>query len=212
MKSREALQSTEMEPVYQVTRKTAIYLAVFVLACFVFNLILFIVSINRTATIRNELRAEMNSNISQQISAVDVNRREATFTFQLNDVTDFLNSRKSRGSEFFYCGGMRFFLNLRNKQIDWEDYLDVSLVRFNPSDNYTYFMKTEFELRLINVRRRADLVVQAKYTFAKDKPEAHGKEDFVKTWELKYFSSDYVWMDSLKVQVHLQCDPIRRIL
>ena len=205
--------SFEMEPVYQVTRRTVIYLAILILVCFLANFVLFFaLSQTRTSSIRNELRTEMNTNISQKIDAIDVARRDTTHTFALNDFEDFLAAKKARGSEFFYCGGVPFFIKIRNHRYDWEDYLDISLVSFNPSDNYTYFMKTDFELRLLNVRNSDDRIFQAKHTFTNDKPE-RGKDDFIKTRELLYaFSNDFVQYDRLRVRVHLQCDPIRRVL
>lgn len=141
---------------------------------------------------------------------MDINRAEANFTFELNDVMSFLNSRNYRGSEFFFCRSMRFFIDLKYWVWEGVPHLAVFLVRFNPSDSYYYKMRTEFELRLVNWLGKEDHVLETKNEYIKNTPEGHGSKAFIPINDLLWPSNGWVKDDKLKLKVHLKCGPFYR--
>lgn len=152
----------------------------------------------------------LNSTVRQKISDVDIHRSETSFTFVINDALEFLDSRDHRGSEFFYCRSMRFFLDLKHNVVNQDSYLAVQLTRFNPSDEYSYSMRTSFELRLLNFLGKPDKVVEREYAFEKNESEAFGRPDFIRVNELINSQNGWTQADTLKMQVHLKCHEFRR--
>ena len=137
---------------------------------------------------------------------MDTNRPEANFTFEMNQVRDFLTSTKYRGSEFFYCRGMRFFVQLRRDNFDGFSGLSVFLSRYNPSDDYFYSMETNFELRLINWLGKEDLVQTFNYLFTSDTAQGYGYKNLILIDELVNPFNGWVQNDALRLRVNLKCE------
>lgn len=172
-------------------------------------------NLNSATRARMITRAEMNtlnSTMLQKIRDVDTNRPETTFTFAIPDAKSFLDSKKRRGSEFFYCRSMKFYLGMKHAY--WQDgyYLEVFLFRFNPSDVYDYSITTEFELRLINFGGKPDKVLKVKHTFEKSNTyDGRGERQFIAISDLTNLSNGWIKDDTIKLQLHLKCNEFRRI-
>lgn len=142
---------------------------------------------------------------------MDINRSEANYTFEINDVRDFIDSGRFRGSEFFFCRSMRFFVDLRyNTFYDGTPYLSAWLLRHNPSDNYYYSMKTSFEFRLVNWLGKSDKVERFNYVFKRDDDEACGNQKFINGHVLTYATNGWVKNNTLQFKVNLKCDRFYR--
>ena len=148
--------------------------------------------------------------MAQKINDVDTSKPEANFTFEVNDVKNLLNSINFRGSEFFYCRSMRFFLDMKKEDKIGPSYLSAYLNREKPSDDYYYSMKTNFDLRLVNWLGKEDLVKTFNYCFARETKQGFGTEELIKIDELINPLNGWVQNDTLRLRVNLKCEPFYR--
>ena len=149
----------------------------------------------------------------QKIRDVDINRSKANFTFEIKDAQEFLDSGKRRGSEFFHCRSMQFYLQMQKVRWEEDDYLAAFLTRFNPSDSYDYSMRTNYTLVLHNFSNKPEKVHQGECKFEKGgEGDERGAKNFIRISELIDTANGWIQEDTIRLQVRLKCHEFRRIL
>ena len=164
---------------------------------------------DRTKKIRNEFQSNLvdwNSTISQKVVEIDVQRPEANFIYEINDVQAFLNSKKSRGSEFFFCRSMRFYIELKYAYFEGDEYFGVCLKCHNPSDTFDYSMATSYEFRLVNWLGKEDKIEKFNFNFVRNLDDTHGNTKFLPITVLTNPSNGWVRDDKLRLKVNLKCE------
>ena len=146
----------------------------------------------------------------EQIQNVDINRPEANFTFEINDVQPLLDSRKSRGSEFFFCRSIRFYVIAQNVYFEGGEYFGVYLSVHNPSDTYYYSMATSYEFRLVNWNGKEDKIEKFNFNFGDGRSSNHGNTKFLPISMLTSPSGGWVKNDKLQLKVNLKCGNLFR--
>lgn len=142
---------------------------------------------------------------------MDLSGPEAGYIFEMNGVQELVETENHRGSEFFYCNNVPFFLDLKSGYNSGEYRLAVFLTRLKPNqDDYLHSIKTSFQLRLLNFLDKPNKVLELEHAFGKDKSEVGGRPDFISIKELTNILNGWVKNDTLKVQVHLKCDQFKR--
>ena len=167
-----------------------------------------------TLAIQNKLN-ELNSTMSQNSSDSDINRPEASFIFEVQNVTDFLEG-KGAIAEFFYCRGIRFWFQVKNLRSEFQPEALLSIIlrtSFSPLDiEYNeYSLNTCIELRLLNFQNKTDKVVKTEYKYGKKMSPNKIIQNLATTKELTDPQNGFVQANTFKIQVNLKCDKLKRV-
>lgn len=100
----------------------------------------------------NKLNEEKIKNLENRMEIIDPNKSEITFKFRLNNISEFLKSKKRIDSETFYCRNLPFALTIYpSKKSEPKNYIQLFLrCENNLALDMNYSIKADYELRLLS--------------------------------------------------------------
>ena len=159
----------------------------------------------------NEQRNEIIEELRRKIENVDINKREATFSFKFKNLTDFLNARgEARSSgESVYLRGLAFDLKLNTRSSPKNDrYLAIILSANSPFDHVDFSIDVSYELKLVNqLPHRANLTDSNKASLKKSGNKLVWPY-FITIDQLT--KEGFIKNDTIVLEVHLKCDKFVR--
>lgn len=139
------------------------------------------------------LNSELNVlryDVNQKIQKVNIFKTKVTYRFEIENIEQFFESNSSFSTHPFYCGAIPWCctVSVNNQYVNCEfvKYLAFHLVCQNP-DKTNWSVATEFELRLVNLKKRTSSFCQNfVYTF-KSQTLRCGLNDFISFKKLKHY-------------------------
>ena len=162
----------------------------------------------------NKAEQQLKEEKAKIYKELDVNREEATFTFEFENINAFLDSdhKEKRASEYFFCRSIKWYIGLLRtvNEEDGESYLSIRLYAHNPSDSYTgWSIATKFGFKLL-VGEKEELDLNPKY----EEKTATSEDPFggyTRSLKIAHLKKEkYLENDRIRLQVHLIAKPLQR--
>ena len=154
--------------------------------------------------------------VMQKIKEVNVNREEATYEFEFDNMTEFLESElnERRASEYFFVRGIKWYLGIEVRKTGPTSKVklfSINLYAHNPSESYrTWSTKTKFEITYVNDVPSLSWTRKYKNRFTKS---TYRKDDCLGYQSLpvaELIEKGFVKNDRIRVKVHLAAEPLQR--
>lgn len=153
--------------------------------------------------------------VLRKIREVDVNREEATFTFESDNITAFLDSdhKEKRASEYFYVRGIQWYLGMSRNVAAGESYLAVRLYARNPADSYTdWSIHAKFKYRVVVGEKVISLdYYDNEATFQRTEGSVDSFGGFTRALKIADLKKEkFIENDRIRLQIHLDAKPLQR--
>lgn len=165
-----------------------------------------------------QILGEMMEKLDKKLQNYDINRPEATFVFESNNITAFLEdpsvesmnfSKNYRMSEFFYIRGIAWYIKfIVVKKDDDKKYLKTFLAVHNPLDDSNWSVDAFIRLRIINQSgKRDEFYGTTKNKFDKN-DLTWGYSNYISVDDLK--NKQFIKNDTIKIEVYVKTDKLIR--
>lgn len=130
-----------------------------------------------------------------------LNRKQTDFEFELNNVKAFLESKAILNSQYFFAGGLAWYLALKPCIKDEEKHLSIFLYAKDYADNADdWSIRAKFQLSIINQSWGLDSTLG--YTNDFNKANGFGLHKFISIRDLQ--AGGYIRNDKIRVRARLK--------
>ena len=165
----------------------------------------------KVGELKNNLEREIEQ-VEREIQEVNVNRAEASFKFELADVSKFFEIESNkRCSDKFWCRGLQWSIKVQRKlkAEDGSKQLEVYLHSEN-DDQFEWSCKTNFKLILFNnLPEKKNLIYGPTLNTFKLK-SGFGFSNFISYSKLIDEKNGYIKDDKIVLGVELKVEPVFR--
>lgn len=149
--------------------------------------------------------ADLLSRVAKlSIGQVDVglNRKKVVFDYELNGVNAFLESEVNRFSEYFFAGGLAWYLSLTRKTFDDDRHLSIYLGVKDYADAGDWSIKADYEISIVDRSWAPNWTCGSKNEFGTKNSVCFGWPRFISVKDLRACS--FIKDDKVLVRVHLK--------